>query len=165
MKFHRPLLPHADTDVKAASSLDWAVLQYRKEILPNSLIVGIGLGGLIATRLQELSPHLDLSVVALAAPTSEDDVAVSMQHPFFPALAICCQQTNLVSMYSSADDETKGRDNWKDFTPWSFDMPMLQYHDINLCKYAVCYLISRYIQGRNMAEEVPNLFPLEPPLI
>ncbi len=164
VRFKRPCLPHRMPDVTAEESLDYVVLQYRNTMLPNSLIVGIGLGGLLAVRLQELSPHLDLSVFAINAPTSENEVKISSIHPLFAA-APNLLQSNLVALYSSLDKEIKGRVNWSDFTPWAFDMPMLRYHDTDLCKYAVCYLISRFMQGRDMTTEVNNLFPTDAELL
>lgn len=146
-KFERPLLPHARPEVTAGQSLDWAVLQYRKEIVPDSLIVGVSMGGLIAARLQELSPNLNLSVITLMAPTWMDDVKLEEK------------LENRIALYSSLDKSLVGnRDNWTSYAR-AFDMPMLAHHDLDLCKYATCYLISCFMQGKDMTKEVNQLFP------
>ena len=146
VRFQRPRLPHSDPDVTAEASLDWAVIQYRKDIVPNSLIVGISLGGLIAARLQELSPQLNLSVIALMSPTNADDVYLEENNP------------QRLAMYSSLDVKIPSAGSWPGFAQ-TFDLPMLRYHDTDLCKFAVCYLISRYIEGKDMRYEVSHLFP------
>lgn len=151
-RFVRPLLPHTDPDVKAEASLDWAFLQFRKEVLPGSLIIGISLGGLIAARLQELAPQLNLSVIALMSPTSCDGVKVEEK------------SEQRLALYSTEDKLIEGRTNWPAYAR-AFDLPMLRYHDTNLCKYAVCYLISQYIQGKDMAYEINNLWPTDQELL
>jgi pimeloyl-ACP methyl ester carboxylesterase len=149
IRFERPLLPHTDPEVKAEASLDWAVLQYRKQIVPNSLIIGISLGGLIAARLQELSPQLNLSVIPLMSPTWADNVRVEEKW------------AKRVAFYSSEDKQIEGRTNWPAYAQ-AFDLPMLRYHDVKVCKFAICYLISRYIAGPcDMAYEVNHLFPTD----
>lgn len=145
VKFWRPDFPHRDLGVKAEESLDYAILQYRKEIIPNSLIVGIGLGGLIAAKLQELSPHLNLSVITLMSPMHAGVVSLEEKNK------------QRIAFYSKEDPEALYHSDW----PFAetFDLPMLRYHEINNCKYAICYLIVTYIQGKGLTEAVNNLFP------
>jgi pimeloyl-ACP methyl ester carboxylesterase len=145
-RFIRPQLPYAEEGVSAEESLDYLVLQYRKEIIPNSLFIGVSLGGLLAAQLQELSPQLNLTVVALMSPTSSGLIKVEEKND------------KRLALYSSDDKQIAGRTNWPAYAE-CYDLPMLRYHDTNLCKYAVCYLISQYIQGKDMAYEVNNLFP------
>lgn len=151
-KFIRPQLLHSDENVSAEDSLDHLVLQYRKEMQPNSLVIGISLGGLLAARLQELSPQLNLDVVALMSPTWADTVRVEEKND------------KRLALYSSEDKLIEGRANWPAYAE-SYDLPMLRYHDTNLCKFAVCYLIAQYIQGKDVAYEVNNLFPTDEELL
>jgi len=60
---------------------------------------------------------------------------------------------------TSADAVIKGRcENWHELTDLAFDVPWLM-HDIDPAKYTVCYLISCYLRGLDMRDEVENLFP------
>ncbi len=144
--FERPVLPHADKDVAAELSLDWAFLQFSRDVVPGSLIVGVSLGGLIAARLQEIRPDLNLHVIALAAPTRQDEVYLEDK------------LDQRVAIYSSQDPQLAGRCDWDKFTYLNLDQPMLRYHEIKHCKYAVSYLISCYLRDMDMKAETEHLF-------
>jgi predicted esterase YcpF (UPF0227 family) len=153
VRFTRPLLAH-DLHYKfdESYSLQWLEDRYIQFIAPGSLIVGISLGGLLAAKIQELHPELNLSIFALVAPTSSGNV--KLEKPV----------DHRVSLYSTVADEViKGHcEDWPKFASHSFDVPWLQ-HNIDLAKYACCYLISCYMRGLNMRHEVETLFPAAPP--
>ena len=72
LNFIRPDLPFHDP----RSPADVAVKELlRIEIPEGSLLVGLGLGGLVAARLQELGRQ-DLQVIAIGSPTWADEVAL-----------------------------------------------------------------------------------------
>jgi hypothetical protein len=147
--YERPFLPHGDPEASAEASLDWAVLQYRPEMVPNSLIVGISLGGLIAAKLQEMSPSLNLSVVAIISPTSFEKVRLETKLP------------KRMALYSKEDKIIDGRMNWEDFSDMYFDLPMYRNHNVDLCKYATAYLISRFMLEKDVQQEIEDLFPVD----
>jgi len=164
--YHRPLLPHSKIKksedpvegnltwfgkdlAPAEETLAWLENQYLPFIAPGSLIVGISMGGLVAAKLQELHPELDLSVFSIVAPTNADVVKLERKIP------------NRVALFSSADQVVKDRCNWSEFSDLAFDVPWLM-HDVDPAKYTLCYLISCYLRGLDMTHEVETLFP-EPP--
>lgn len=148
VRYHRPGLCHSDPLYMAEDALYHTEKRFLPLILPNSLIVGVSLGGLIAAKLQEDHPELNFSVFALVTPTSCDNLKLEKR------------MTNRVALYSTlADDQIKGHcENWPELTDLAFDVPWLM-HDIDPAKYGICYLISCYLRGLDMRYEVEHLFP------
>jgi pimeloyl-ACP methyl ester carboxylesterase len=148
--FMCPRLPHSDPKVTADESLDWLQNQFVPFINPGSLVVGISMGGLVASKLQELYPAL-IDTFNLVTPTSADGVKLERR------------MYKRVALYSStADPMIQGRcENWPELTHLAFDVPWL-VHDVDLAKHACCYLISCYMRGHDMKQEVETLFPESP---
>ena len=148
VKFHRPNFPHSTPFIKAEDSFHFLEEGWSSFINPGSLLVGISLGGLLAAKLQEVHPEFNLSVFALVAPTSYGEVKLEQK------------MSNRVALYSTlADPIIKGRcENWPELTDQAFDVPWLM-HDVDMAKYACCYLISCYMRGLDMQYEVETLFP------
>lgn len=141
--YNRPLLPHTNPGVRAEASLEW-MDNFTPFLPPGVLLVGIGLGGLLAAKLQEMHPELNLSVFAIAAPTSADFVQLEKK------------TDQRVALYSTAAG-TDGA-NWPEFTDQAFDVPWL-VHDIGPAKYSVAYLLACYMRGWNIDKQVRTLFP------
>src|ERR1700679_3074705 len=65
----RPTLSHSDPAVSAEESY----AQF--SLLPNSFVIGISLGGLLAAKFQEDHPDFGLKVVTLVSPTHAEGLA------------------------------------------------------------------------------------------
>lgn len=141
----RPTLAHAAPGINAEQSSR----TFRKTgILPESLLVGFGLGGLVAAKLQELEPDLNLSVLAINAPTSDGSVSLKRTR----------QRT---AMYSSKYPPLHGCANWGEYTEGfdsNFDVEWLR-HGYGLKKYTLGYLISKVVRGKDLYFEVKTIFP------
>jgi pimeloyl-ACP methyl ester carboxylesterase len=148
VKMSRPLLPHHDILVPAENSLAWLDERFLPFIIPGALLVGVSMGGLLAAKLQELHPQANFSVFAVVAPTSLDKVHLEKKMP------------NRVALYSSSADEViRGRcENWPELTDQAFDVPWLA-HDVDIAKYRVAFLLSCYLKGLDMQQEINDLFP------
>lgn len=142
-RFERPLLPCASPQVSLVEALDWLVFTYRKEILPESVLVGLGAGGLLAARLQELSPNLNLRVMAIASPVSEDGVSL---WEFNAARTALCSGE-------------KQEADWEKHAGAVFNLPMLSPGDLNLCKFALSSLISSFVREEDIYTALVELFP------
>ena len=148
--YSTPLLPHADPKVAAETSLEW-MERFVPFLTPGMLMIGVNLGGLLAAKIQENHPELDLSVFALVAPTSCDGVRLEKK------------MNKRVVLYSTAADASiKGHcEDWPEFTDQAFDVSWLM-HDIDLARYSIAYLITCYMKGWNIAHQVETLFPAPP---
>ena len=143
VQYARPLFPSGLT---AEGALEWFERYYLYRVPPNSLLVGVDRGGLIACAVQAAVPGLGLSVVAINAPTEEDKLAVE---PY-------SLQTRL-ALYSSAYAPNKGRCDWKTITSAAYDLPWLASGCKNF--YPLAYLISAFSRAADMDKEVAMLFP------
>jgi hypothetical protein len=124
-RFVRPALLHGDPEVTAEASLE----RLRVLEIPNgSAVIGISLGGLVATKLQE-SGRDDLHVICISSPTWADGVTLSQR------------MTRRLAFYSSLDSVIKGRtDNWPQLAQ-AYDLPWLTY-DTDKRKEALSYIIA-----------------------
>jgi len=128
--FHRPTLLHSNPNVLAEHSL--ADLQ-TKDITPNSIVVGISLGGLVAARLQELGRD-DLTVICISSPTWADDVKLERR------------MSRRAAFYSSSDVVITGRTaRWPELAD-AYDVPWLS-HDTDAHKVSLSLLIAAWIRG------------------
>jgi hypothetical protein len=115
-------------------------------LMPNSLLVGIGRAGTAACWLQEHFPDLNLSVMAVNAPTEGPDFKVERGHK------------NRVALFSKDYPLIKGyTENWSWMAEISFDVGWLQHGIIsesgaNLCKYSVLYFITAYFMQPDIRE-------------
>ena len=108
-------------------------------LMPNTLLVGIGRAGLAAAYLQERFPDLNLSALAINAPTSG------------PEFTLGLRSNNRVALYSSDYEPIKGlTKNWSDISEFSFDVSWLRHGILseggNLCKYSVAYFVAAYMK-------------------
>src|SRR5271154_6896874 len=74
--FSRPLIPN----LPPKEAYNWVAAQYVKRFNPNSLLIGLERGGLIACAIQTAFPALRLSVVAVNSPTAEGGLFASQCH-------------------------------------------------------------------------------------
>jgi hypothetical protein len=119
-------------------------------LMPNTLLVGIGRAGTAACWLQEHFPDLNLSVMAVNAPTefgTKSDFTVERSHK------------NRVALFSSSYAPIKGyTENWSWMAENSFDVGWLQHGILsesgaNLCKYSVLYFITAYLMLPDIREK------------
>jgi hypothetical protein len=115
-------------------------------LMPNTLLVGIGRAGTAACWLQEHFSDLNLSVLAINAPTQEPDFTVERSH------------ANRVALFSKNYTPIKGyTENWSWMAEISFDVGWLQHGILsesgaNLCKYSVHHFIAAYIKEPDIKE-------------
>lgn len=142
--FKRPQPPYEfKEDASALESYRWLNSYLLPEVPPNSVIFGIGLGGLLAAKLQEDFPAKRLSVVAVNAPCSEGSIGLNNTVP------------NRIAIYSSAYTPIAGRCDWSRYAGQAYDVPWLP-HGIKNTKYGLAHLLTAYMQIENLAFEVAS---------
>jgi len=142
--FKRPQPPYEfKEDASALESYHWLCSSFLPVVMCNSVIFGIGLGGLLAAKLQEDYPAKGLSVVAINAPCFEGTISLDSLAP------------SRVAIYSSAYNPIIGRCDWGRFTTQAYDVPWLQHGLVNT-KHGLAYLLTSYMQIENLAAEVAS---------
>jgi hypothetical protein len=141
MEFCRPLIPK----LTAKDTVDFIKRNFMGRIKPNSLLVGLERGGLIACDLQSSFPALHLSVVAVNSPTREIGVQASP----------CQTSASRMALYSSAYLPKECND-WYFYAPLNYDVEWLSK---GVAYYPVAYLITAFMGGRDMEKEVALMFP------
>lgn len=143
IEFSRPLIPNLPTK----EAYEWIAAQYVRRFKPNSLLIGMERGGLIASAIQTAFPVLHLSVVAINSPTSEGGVHASQ----------CQAPMSRMALFSSAYPPLKNNCTWHTHSPLAFDCTWLSKG----CDayYPLAYLISAFMGGRDMEKEVSLMFP------
>jgi hypothetical protein len=141
-----------------ADVLRWTRNHYDPVIRPQSLLVGIGTGGLIACAYQEAEFDKDVSVVAINSPLHD-----SIEGP-----CPCCGAPTLeLSENTGPQSATRialYSDLYKPFKhfaplPWSawadeaYNVSWLQ-HGVQEAKYACAYLISCYMQRGTIKDDI-----------
>lgn len=144
IRYATPLLPHS---LNAKEAFDWAAKHYISRIGRGSLIVGFGRGGLVACALQSAFPALNLSVVAINAPTEED----GLQAKFFD------QYYSRMVLYSAEYPRVKSRCDWGSLSPMAYNVNWLTSG--NSAYYPLAYLVGAFMRGKNMDKEVSMMFP------
>lgn len=142
--YARPLIP-ANLNTKAALQFVERFFVYR--IPQDSLLVGVGRGGLIASAVQYKLPALRLSVAAINSPTDEDGVSAELWG-------------HRLALYSSVYKPIAGHCDWDVASPAAYDLPWLA----NGCEnnlYPLAYLISAWARDAAMNKEVSLMFPPE----
>jgi hypothetical protein len=115
-------------------------------LMPNTLLIGVGRAGTAGCWLQEHFPDLNLSVMAINAPTEEPDFTVERSHK------------NRVALFSKDYLPIKGyTQNWSWMAEISFDVGWLQHGILsesgaNLCKYSVLHFITAYLKEPDIKE-------------
>lgn len=140
--FKRPQPPYEfKEDASALESYHWLRSYFLPVALYDSVIFGIGLGGLLAAKLQEDYPAKRVSVVAINAPCFEG------------AINLESMVQNRVAIYSNSYPPIVGRCDWSRFAVQTYDVPWLQ-NGIKTTKYGLAHLMTSYMQVENLAAEV-----------
>jgi hypothetical protein len=131
LNFIRADLPFYDP----RSPADVAVKELlRIEIPEGSLLVGLGLGGLVAAKLQELGRQ-DLQVIAISSPTWADKVTLESR------------AERRLAFYSSQDPIIGSRiANWPQLATFSQDLDWLDQETGKHLKY-IARLFDWYVEG------------------
>ncbi len=120
---------------------------------PKTLLIGKGFGGLLAAMIQERHPQLDLSVIAINAPTHEDGMGMSWSRPR-PSLI----RDERVVLYSSQYKPLQDADLWLGYADLVFDVPWLA-EGVQKALHATSYVISAFMRGLDLRKEIASLFP------
>ena len=128
----RPLMPHSDMKI---TSVMPSVAHLETLGLPQgTLVVGVSMGGLVASRLQE-SSRPDLHVICINAPTWAGDVELEQR------------VERRYSFYSSTDEVIAGRiARWPSLAE-AYDLPWLTGHDTDPCKRQLAAIIDAYMES------------------
>jgi predicted esterase YcpF (UPF0227 family) len=132
--YRRLLLPHHDPAVAAEASV-----RYLREfdLMRDSHVIGISLGGLVAAKVQE-ECRLDLRVACVSSPTWADSVHLLKK------------TANRVAIYSSNDEVIAGRVSEWPLLAEAHDLPWLT-HDTDAHKERICQMLDRWIGGSPIA--------------
>jgi hypothetical protein len=142
--FKRPQPPYEfKDDASALESYRWLQSYFLPDALSNSVIFGVGLGGLLAAKLQEDYPWRGFSVVAIDSPVLDG------------AISLGSLVSNRIAMYSSDYTPISGRCEWVRYAGQAYNVPWLQ-HGIKNTKYGLAYLLTAYMQVENLAVEVAS---------
>ncbi len=106
--------------------------------VPDSLLIGVGIGGAAACEIQEHWPELSLSVVAINSP-----------------MGGLTMNAKRVALYSSDYEPIKYSCDWFEVSNFSFDVSWLRYGILsesggNLCKFGVAMIVATYMQEANL---------------
>jgi hypothetical protein len=132
-----PHLPHLNTGVKAEDS--FKLISMRNHFPSGTIVIGFGLGGLLAAKLQETQ---DLTVIAIAAPTQCDGIKLKTK------------ERHRLAVYSSHDEQIMPFTNWPNFTVDAFECTPLMFHDIDDNRYKLALVIREYLRGGNYKSEL-----------
>jgi pimeloyl-ACP methyl ester carboxylesterase len=147
VKFIRPLLRHQDEGVTARDSFRAAAKKI-KLLQKDSLIIGISMGGLVASVLQEKFPDLNLSVFAISSPTKTSTLAINTLVP-----------DKRVALYSHLDKKVgEYTIKWPLLTNLAFDVSWMQSHNTDDQKYSVTSVIAAFMSGQDVSAAVENVF-------
>ena len=120
---------------------------------PNSLVVGLGLGGLFASVMQERFPYLNLSVFAVNPPMEYERDGASGER-----VSVGESTGQRIVLYSSQYEPLRGEqpEQWSKYCDLVFDVPWLS-EGVQKAFYSTSYLISAFMRGRNMPKEVASV--------
>lgn len=131
LDYVRPMLPHHDSSVPAEESVSFLLSE---NIPENALLLGVGLGGLVAARLQEMSRD-DLQVIAISSPTWADGARLENR------------ALRRMAFYSSRDVVIQDRISaWPALASLSRDFDWLT-HDTDQHMKEIVRLVSWYLEG------------------
>jgi pimeloyl-ACP methyl ester carboxylesterase len=143
--FKRPQPPYEfNEDADAAVSYRWLQTYLLPDTLINSVIFGIGLGGLLAAKLQEDYPARNLSVIAINAPTTEGLISLDGS------------AQSRVALYSNLYPPLADRCDWPKYATQVYDAVWLS-HGITNQKYGLAYLLAAYMRQEDIATQVAAL--------
>jgi hypothetical protein len=131
LNFIYPDIPFRDSRSPAEVALGELL---RRPIPEGSLLVGQGLGGLVAAKLQELVHH-DLQIIAISSPTWADEVTLERR------------AERRIAFYSSQDPIIRARvANWPQLTSFSQDLNWLDQNTDPHLKY-IARIFDWYVEG------------------
>lgn len=137
-----PYLPHTHTGISAEDSYNRVNSKFRFPV--GSVIIGVGLGGLIAAKIQETA-RPDLKIVAIAAPTQEDKVILEKKIP------------GRLALYSTKDDLIKPNTNWELFSFEAHDYTPLMFHNVEDNNYMLAFLVKTWLEGKSVEKELLSI--------
>lgn len=150
--FKHPQPPYEfKEDASSLESYNWLRKYFLPELLPDSIVFGIGLGGLLVARLQEDFPAKNLSVVAVNSPLTEGQVAVS-DRPSIGRVALYSQ------LYTPILNQGQA---WPLYASQAYDLPWL-VHGIKNAKYGLAYLMTAYMQKEDISAEIATFMDTAP---
>jgi len=136
-------IPHIPEYEEMRADVALKVLQDNiSHMEPNSLLVGISLGGLLAAALQEANPEHNFNVFAISSYTS--DVGVMLME----------YRVQRISLFSSLENSLFN--DWRKYTPYTYDVPWLQ-HGPEISKYTLSHLIYSYLNKSTIRKEIEEL--------
>lgn len=145
--FKRPSLPYGfNEEGSATDSYRWLRTYLLPDLIANSAIFGIGLGGLLAAKLQEDFPNSGLSVMAINSPLVEGTIGLS-------GTLLQSRVAIYSSHYPPISDYVA---QWPGVAPQAYDVSWLE-HGTNLPKYALAHLIASYMKTEDIAIEIEAL--------
>jgi esterase/lipase len=145
VNYIRPLLRHIDPTVTAKDSFKSASHKTFM-IEPKSLIIGFGMGGLIAAALQERFPLHELSVFAISSPTHMTTLTLTKRI-----------EDRRVAVYSHLDKVTESATaGWPDLTNQAYDVSWMM--SATHRKYSVAAVVSAFMVNEYIALAVKNVF-------
>jgi pimeloyl-ACP methyl ester carboxylesterase len=148
--FKRPQPPYEfNEDVDVELAYRWVKTYFLPDTLINSVILGIGIGGLLAAKLQEDFPARNLSVIAVNAPTAEGSISLE-ESP-----------EGRVALYSSLYSPLASHCDWSNYATQAYDAVWLS-HGIKNTKYALAYLLSAYMRQEDISTEYASVSNLTP---
>lgn len=145
VNYIRPLLRHRNPSVTAKDSFR-AASRKTFMIEPKSLIIGFGMGGLIAAALQERFPLHELSIFAISSPTNMPTLTLNKR------IEDC-----RVALYSHLDKATESATaGWPDLTNQAYDVSWMM--SATHQKYSVATVVSAFMIDEYIAIAVKNVF-------
>ena len=136
----RPQLPHSDPERPGE---DCVVYLDHLSIPFGSVLVGISLGGLVASKLQE-DGRPDLHVIAISSPT------------WGAGLFLQRKAELRIALYSSRDEVIAGRtENWP-MLATAFELPWLT-HDTDQHLPKLASVVAGYVNGENWQARLAEL--------
>lgn len=143
-------LPHSDPNLPAEES--YRQFSATALLEPESLLIGVSLGGLVAAKYCEDHPEMNLRVVALASPTESEGLALESVHSM-----------SITALYSRLDPVIGYRANWERCAYRQYDVPWMQDHRLENHKYSVALFLLEYLNNpKNLFEVLKQIheFPV-----
>ena len=142
--FKQPQPPYVFKDnATSLESYQWLWSYLLPEIPLYSVIFGVGIGGLLAAKLQEDYPDKWLFVVAINSPRSEEPIHLGGLN------------SNRVAIYSSSYPPIIDRCDWGHYAGQSYDVPWLQ-HGIKNTKFGLAHLLTSYMQAEDLTGAIAS---------
>lgn len=139
--FKVPYLPYNfKEDATTQDTYRWLRMHLLSESPINSVFFGVGIGGLLAAKLQEEFPARRLSVVSINAPVSDGGITLTQGI------------TNRVSLYSSEYSPV----DWSMYAGQDYDVAWLA-HGIKNCKYGLSSILMAYMQSEDLLDSVKEI--------